>query len=77
MNCRTTRVSSVRLGLALVARLANLLSDGDGFRAALQWRGGASMKPCFKHDNVLKRERPAQAGGLPIPPPIPKRSKDL
>jgi len=44
-------------------KLSNLLTDGDGFRLAFGWRGGASLKPCFKHDNVLKKDcRP------PFPP---------
>jgi len=37
-------------------RLSILLTDGDGFRLAFDWRGGASLKPCFKHDNVLKKD---------------------
>ena len=37
------------------ARLTNLLTDGDGWRSALDWRGHASLKPCFKHYNVLRK----------------------
>jgi hypothetical protein len=41
----------------LFARFTNLLSDGDGLRQALDWRGHASLKPCFKHFNVFKKDR--------------------
>ena len=34
---------------------ANILSDGDGLRMCWDWRGASSMKPCWKHMNVLKR----------------------
>ena len=40
----------------LKARLGALLTDGDGFRLALQWRGAGSLKPCFRHCNVLKKD---------------------
>ena len=39
----------------LYARLSNLLSDGDGHRQALDWKGASALKPCFKHPNVFKR----------------------
>ena len=39
----------------IFARLTNLLSDGDGLRQALDWRGASSLKPCFKHYNVFKK----------------------
>jgi hypothetical protein len=42
--------------MLLFARLTNLLSDGDGLRQALDWRGHASLKPCFKHFNVFKKD---------------------
>ena len=38
----------------LFARLTNLLSDGDGLRMALDWKGASGLKPCFKHWNVFK-----------------------
>ena len=41
----------------LFARFTNLLSDGDGLRQALDWRGHGSLKPCFKHFNVFKKDR--------------------
>ena len=33
-----------------------MLTDGDGFRTAFDWRGWASLLPCFKHWNVLKKD---------------------
>ena len=39
----------------LRATLSNLLSDGDGLRAALNWRGANSLRPCLRHWNVTKR----------------------
>ena len=39
----------------LFAKPYRLLSDGDGLRIALQWRGHASTKPCWRHWNVLKK----------------------
>ena len=38
------------------ARLRLLISDGDGLRMALDWNGASSMKPCFRHWNVLSRD---------------------
>ena len=38
----------------LKAKLHALLTDGDGHRSALQWRGAAGLLPCFRHGNVLK-----------------------
>lgn len=40
----------------LFGTLTNLLSDGDGHRTALDWRGSSSMKPCVKHFNVLRKD---------------------
>ena len=37
------------------AQLGNLLSDGDGLRVALGWRGANSFKPCSRHINVWKK----------------------
>ena len=39
----------------LFANLKILISDGDGLRLAYSWRGAASLKPCLKHNNVLKK----------------------
>ncbi len=36
------------------ARLTNLVSDGDGLKVALDWRGANSMKPSFRHSTILK-----------------------
>ena len=41
----------------LFAELSNLLTDGDGHRMALDWKGASSIKPCIKHYNVFKKER--------------------
>ena len=60
-TCRgrnAVRIARMKCG---IERLSNLLSDGDGFRSALDWRGGSSLKPCFIHDNVLKKEPWAQS----------------
>ena len=38
------------------ALLANLVSDGDGFRKGLGWRGHASLKPSITHNNVLMKD---------------------
>ena len=48
----------------IFAKLALLLSDGEGLRQALQWNGAASNKPCFRHWNVVRRGSTlGQAGG--------------
>ena len=39
----------------IYARLAQLLSDGDGIRLALQWGGQGCLKPCWRHQNVLRK----------------------
>ena len=38
------------------AKLSNLLSDGDGFRKAVGWRGASSLRPSLVHGNVLKKD---------------------
>ena len=38
------------------AKLGTLLSDGDGHRTALDWRGAQCLKPCVKHFNVWKKD---------------------
>jgi hypothetical protein len=43
----------------MFGKLTNILSDGDGLRMALDWRGASGMKPCFKHFNVYKKDRSA------------------
>jgi hypothetical protein len=39
----------------LFAKLTNLLTDGEGLQKSLQWKGASSLKPCFRHWNVLMR----------------------
>jgi hypothetical protein len=43
--------------VTVFASLSNLLTDGDGHRASLDWKGASSLKPCVKHVNVLRKER--------------------
>lgn len=40
----------------LRARLKCVICDGAGLQQALQWRGAGSVRPCFFHGNVLKRD---------------------
>ena len=35
--------------------MGRLLSDGDGIRLALDWKGAAGLKPCFRHHNVVSK----------------------
>ena len=51
--------------VTIFARVGCLLSDGDGLRMALQWLGSSSLKPCFRHWNVLKKnsERAGHSDG--------------
>lgn len=42
--------------LLLFAKVSNLLSDGQGLAYALDWRGQGSMKPCFRHFNVIRKD---------------------
>jgi len=51
----------------LFARLANMFSDGDGLRSGLDWKGASSLKPCFKHKNVLMKDRTRQASDTTEP----------
>lgn len=39
----------------LYARLGNLITDGDGWRLAFDWKGASSHRPCFRHFNVLRK----------------------
>ena len=39
----------------LYADLGIIISDGDGLRKAFAWKGASSIRPCFKHDNCLKK----------------------
>lgn len=47
--------SGSRRSMMLYATLGIIISDGDGLRKALNWRGASSMRPCFRHDNVIKK----------------------
>jgi hypothetical protein len=38
------------------ARVTNILSDGEGLKLGFDWKGHASLKPCFKHYNVFKKD---------------------
>ena len=40
----------------IFAKLSNLVSDGDGFRKAVGWRGAGSLRPSLVHGNVLKKD---------------------
>ena len=48
-------ISLRRSTYVVYARLANLLTDGDGFRKAFAWKGAASLKPSLLHYNVVKK----------------------
>ena len=41
--------------LLLFGKVSALLSDGDGLRQAMDWKGSSSLKPCLKHFNVFKK----------------------
>ena len=38
------------------AKMGKLLSDGDGLRLAMEWLGAGSLKPCWRHNNVYKKD---------------------
>jgi len=40
----------------IYANLKILLTDGDGHRLGLQWKGAAAVKPCFRHWNVFNKD---------------------
>lgn len=40
----------------LKASLKHLISDGDGLRSGLNWKGANSLRPCFKHWNCTKKD---------------------
>ena len=50
----STKQGGQTITVSLTAELWTLLSDGDGLRLGLDWKGASSLKPCFKHANVLK-----------------------
>ena len=43
------------VSIPLYAKLKHLFSDGDGLRAALEWKGASGFKPCFRHWNCLMK----------------------
>ncbi len=48
----------------LKAKLATCIVDGLGLSQVLEWRGASSMRPCFYHGNVLRRNcRLSEAAG--------------
>lgn len=49
----------------IFAKLANLLSDGDGLRLAYCWKGASGLKPCLNHWNVLKKQSDALTSRAP------------
>jgi hypothetical protein len=40
----------------LFASVAAMLADGDGHRQVWNWRGAGSLKPCFVHFNIWKKD---------------------
>ena len=53
----TTGVAVMVMGQActIYAKLRWLLSDGDGHRMTMCWRGANGMRPCLGHTNVLMK----------------------
>ena len=49
-------IQSEGRSMLLYAKLGIIISDGDGLRKALNWRGASSLRPCFRHDNVIKKD---------------------
>ena len=47
-------------------RLKIVISDGDGLRMGLDWRGAGALKPCFLHSNVVSKRSD-----------IPDRAQDM
>ena len=48
------------------ATLGNRFSDGDGIRAAIDWKGASGMKPCFCHWDVLSKGSELLEDGDPM-----------
>lgn len=40
----------------IFAYLSNLISDGDGIRKGIGWKGHASLRPSLVHSNILKKD---------------------
>ena len=47
----------------LFAKVHTLLSDGDGLRQGLEWKGAGGLKCCFRHWNVFSRGSGRAAAG--------------
>lgn len=45
-------VTSNGQSFLIFAKLVTLISDGEGLKFALDWKGPSGLKPCFKHHNV-------------------------
>ena len=52
---RGAHVIIVGESLRMFAKLANVLSDGDGLRLLYAWKGASALKCCLVHSNVLKK----------------------
>ena len=52
-------VGDVRL--VVRARMGFLFSDGDGLREALDWKGAAGLKPCWRHHNIVSKTSDLQS----------------
>ena len=59
------RQSMVSVGIPLIlhgepfllfARFDVFISDADGIRSSIDWRGAASLRPCYKCRNVWKKQ---------------------
>ena len=42
--------------LVVFVKLGALLSDGDGLKLALDWKGGSGLKCCFRHWNCYAKD---------------------
>ena len=43
--------------------MGRLISDGDGLRSALDWKGASGLKPCYRHRNVVSKSSDLQGNG--------------
>ena len=48
----------------LFAKLAALMSDGEGLQVGLDWKGAGSFKPCLRHSNVVKKDADFTTGAF-------------
>ena len=66
-------------GKLLRATLGFLLSDGDGYRIAMDWKGASSAKPCLRHWSAGESRRTEPHPGAtrrPPPPPLTPSSRN-